>query len=225
MPPRKTAIGASREHLGGGDEPIVNEIDPAALGDAVESLGEAVTANLQAEQGTADAEGQHTGSVRAMNNITEQLEISTGEMVFDVRDFLLDTIKARPKPWPATSQAEQRDVAAACEHAATELVRKVAEAVAARGVNPVRVLLTKVTLGDDIVIAGKVKTFDDEEEDSAVNILHHARGKHVMLTVASVDDYRGEGRDAETDADQPGFGFEGDTDLAGDDDDEGGDIE
>jgi hypothetical protein len=155
-----------------------------------------------------DAEGQHTTALDRMAGIVDDLELSTGELVFDVRDFLLDTIKQRPKPWSSTSQAEQRDVAAACEHSATELIRKIVEAVAARGVVPVRVLLTKVTLGDDIVIAGKVKTYSDDEADKAVMILHKAHGKHVMLTVASVEDYRGEGRDAETDVDEPPLDFE-----------------
>lgn len=156
-----------------------------------------------------DAEGEHTLAVDRMTAMADELELTTKAMVFDVRDFLLDTIKARPKPWSATSQAEQRDVAAACEHAANELVRKVVEAVAARGVEPVRVLLTKTTLGDDIVIAGKVKTFSDEETDRAVMLLHHARGKHVMLTVASTEDYKNGDREFEGDPDEPGFGFEG----------------
>lgn len=163
-----------------------------------------------------DAEGQHTSAIDRMERMADDLVIDTDEMVFDVRDFLLDTIKARPKPWSGTSQAEQRDVAAACEHAAKELVRKVAEAIASNGVQSIRVLLTKVNMGTDIVISGKVKTFGEEEEDRAVLQLHRAIGKHVMLTRASADDYTGEGREAETDADEPDFGFEG----GGDDGDE-----
>lgn len=159
-----------------------------------------------------DAEGEHTTAISRMEAMADELELNTSSMVFDVRDFLLNTIKARPKPWSATSQAEQRDVAAACEHAATEVVRKIAEAVSARGVDPVRVLLTKLTMGSDMVIAGKVKAMDPEEEDRAVTILHRAIGKHVMLTVASADDYKLTGREAETDPDEPGFGFEGDGD-------------
>lgn len=159
-----------------------------------------------------DAGAEHASAVDRMEMIADELELTSKALVFDVRDFLLDTIKSRPKPWSATSQAEQRDVAAACEHAGRELVRKIVEAVAAHGVDPVRVLLTKINIGDDIVITGKVKTYSDEEADKAVGILHHARGKHVMVTVASVDDYAGEGREADTEADEPGFGFEGDDD-------------
>lgn len=210
MPPKKSSTEAAREHLGtaDGETPLVADHDPAALPEALDKLGAAVTANQQAENGTADAEGQHSRAVDGMNNITEQMEISTGEMIYDVRDFLIDQIKARPKPWSSTSQAEQRDVAAACEHAAKEVVRKIVEAVAARGASPVRVLLTKVTLGSDMVIAGKVKTFSPEEENAAVDTLHKAIGKHVLLTVASADDYTGNGRDAQTDVDEPPLNFE-----------------
>ncbi|MEJ7831283.1 MAG: hypothetical protein WKF79_00070 [Nocardioides sp.] len=219
MPPRKNPIDASREHLGtaGGDHPLVDDQDPAALPGALDKLGAAVTANQQAENGTADAEGQHRSAVDGMNNITEQMEISTGEMVYDVRDFLIEQIKARPKPWSSTSQAEQRDVAAAAEHAAKEVVRKIVEAVAARGASPVRVLLTKVTLGSDMVIAGKVKTFSPEEENAAVDTLHKAIGKHVLLTVASTDDFTGGGREAETDADELPLNFEAGVDQDDDD--------
>jgi hypothetical protein len=157
-----------------------------------------------------NAEAAHQTALDRMEAIADDLTVDTDEMVFDVRDFLLDTIKARPKPWSATSQAEQRDVAAACEHAAKELVRKVAEAIASNGVSAIRVLLTKVNMGADIVISGKVKTFGEEEEDAAVLQLHRAIGKHVMLTRASADDYMGGDREAATDPDEPGFGFEGD---------------
>jgi hypothetical protein len=195
----------------GNEDSAVIEPGPGEVKGAVEKLGEAVVANQQDEQGTADAEGQHNAAIDAMGNITEALQVSADEAVFDLRDFLLEQIKHRPKPWSATSQAEQRDVAAQCEHAAKEAVRQIVEAVAARGVDPIRVLLTKVNAGgDDIVITGKVKFLDAEptERDQSILSLHHAIGKFVMLTRATVEDYAGQGREAETDADEPPLNFE-----------------
>ena len=157
----------------------------------------------------AAGEPQHTTAIERMENMADELDVNSDEMVFDVRDFLLDLIKSRPKPWSATSQAEQHDIAAACEHAAKELVRKVVEAVAANGTTSIRVLLTKVAMAGDIVITGKVKTFGEDEEDAAVLQLHRAIGKHAMVTRASADDYMGGEREAETDPDDPEFGFEG----------------
>lgn len=227
MPPRGTKAagtapadeqqpGDDQQQAGGdtaeGFEPsVVQEPGEGELDQALESLGEAVTANQQDEQGTADAEAQHQGAIQAMDNITEALRITTDEAVFDARDFMLEQIKHRPKPWSATSQAEQRDVAAKCENAARELVRQIVEAVAANGTQAIRVLLTKVNAGgDDIVVTGKVKLGGAEptEQDTAILALHHAIGKHVMLTRATVEDYAGQGREAETDPDQPPLGFE-----------------
>lgn len=220
MAEEEPEVVSKKKAKAGTEEPsAVIEAEPGAVAAATEKLGAAVAANQQSEQGTADAEGQHNASIQAMENIIEQTEISTGEMVFDVRDFLLSTIKARPKPWSGTSTAEQREVAAACEHAAKELVRKVVEAIAANGSDSIRVLLTKVNAGgDDIVITGKVKFLDAEpsERDKSILSLHHAIGKHVMLTRASADDYTGNGRDADVDEDEPQMQFE-----AGSEDDEG----
>lgn len=183
--------------------------DEPSMGEALADLGKAVDAKEGAATDGYDlSEGAHTAAIDRMENMATEAVLSDKMLVFDVRDFLLDQIKSRPKPWSGTSQGEQRDVAAACEHAAKELVRKVVEAIAAHGADPVRVLLTKVTIGDDIVIAGKVKTFDEDEENRAVELLHKARGKHVMLTVASADDYAQGNREAETMDDEPNLGFE-----------------
>src|SRR3546814_9391738 len=110
-----------------------------------------------------------------MENMAMELMLNADEMVFDIRDFLLDQIKARPKPWSGTSQAEQRDVAAACEVSAKELVRKVAEHIASNGVPAVRILLTNFSMGGtDMKIAGKVKFHDDMEKDRAIATLSHS---------------------------------------------------
>ncbi len=202
------ALDASRTHLG--TEPDAN------VGDALKGLGEAI--DRQPGAGTENydlSEKAHTGAMDRMRAMATDAVLG-GQMVFDVRDFLIDQIKARPKPWSGTSKDEQMDVAAACEHAGRELVRKIVEAIAAAGApEAVRVLLTRVTLGDDIVIAGKVKTFEEDEEDRAVAMLHSARGKHVLLTVASIDNHSAGSRDAPVDEDQTSLGFEagGDEDL------------
>lgn len=210
----------------GAAEPATDETSGAAEGGAAadQAGGE------QTAEGW-DAEGEHTLAVDRMAKMADDLVLTDKSLVFDVRDFLLDVIKSRPKPWSGTSQAEQRDVAAACEHTAGELVRQIVEKVAthAAEVEPVRVLLTKVALGADIVVTGKVKVFDPDEVDEAVLTLHHAvnAGKFVMLTPAGIDDYKSDGREAETDPDEPGLEFEAgdhpddDSDLADEPDDDG----
>lgn len=171
-----------------------------------------------------DYEGEHNVAVDRIENMAEELEIDPRKMVEQVRDFMLDVIKTRPRPWSGTSQSEKRDIAAACENAANDVVRKVVEAVAARGVDPVRILLTKVTMAGDVVIAGKVKAFDPVEEHKAISILHGALSKHVMLTVASKDDYSsGDESEESEEFDEPDFAFEGDDEEEPDTEDADGD--
>lgn len=71
--------------------------------------------------------------------------------------------------------------------------------------------------GTDMKIAGKVKCFDDDEKDRAIGTLSHGLNKFVMLTRASAEDYIQGERPAETDEDEPGFGFEGGDEQQGDD--------
>jgi hypothetical protein len=168
---------------------------------------EAAKEHLGGDGGAAEEE--HDTAIERMEEAATTFVLNTDTLVDDARDMLLEQIKQRPKPWSATSTAEQRDVAAACEHAAKELVRKVVEAVAASGREPVRALLTKIALGDDIVITAKLKTLGADEEDRAVVSLHGARGKHVLIIPASADDYQG-GRQAQTDPDEPGLFEAGD---------------
>lgn len=174
---------------------------------AVAGLGAAVDANAPPEEKTDHSEAAHEKAIEQMEAIATDAVITDKHLIAFGRDFMLDQIKSRPKVWGQTPEDQKRDVAAACEHASTEFIRKIVEALATGGKQTVRVLLTKVTLGDDIVIAGKVKTFAEDEEDAAVVMLHGARGKHVMLTVASADDYRG-GDQADIELDEPPLDFE-----------------
>lgn len=177
------------------------------LAEALGSLGSAVASKNESYDLSEEA---HYNALERMEAVASEYGVSARSLVPDVRDFLLDQIKARPKPWAATSKAEQQDVAGACEHAAIELVRKIVEAVAAdASKQPIRCLLVGYTdKGDDIKVDLKLKTLSADETSDAVIGLHRAKGKHVLLTVASVDDYRADNREAEIDEDEPPLDFE-----------------
>lgn len=183
---------------------LVKEPEPGALDETLGQLGDAVR---REDSGYDLSETAHLSAIEALGRIAEAFGFEPDTLVFDVRDAMVEFVKRRPKPWSASSPAEQRDVFAKAEQVAQELVRVVCEAVASRGQEPVRVLLDKVSLGEAIQITGKVKTNSAEEEDRAVMILHHARGKHVMLTVASKDDYQQGGRAADVPVEEPGLPF------------------
>lgn len=153
-----------------------------------------------------------------MDALATDYKIDTHSLVTDCRDAMLEQIKHRPKPWSTSTEDEQRQMADACEHAANELVRQVVEGIASRGKNPVRVLLTKIAMGDDIVITGKVKALGEVQTDEAVMTLHHSRNKIVMLTVADVSDFQQEHPDADIDPDEPPLDFEAGSHNMGEDD-------
>lgn len=204
---------------------------PTEVEGALASLGESIREREGATGGYDLSEEAHRTAIEEAESAATDWVLDPQSLVADARDCLLEQIKRRPKPWSVLSPGEQRDVAAACEHAAQELVRKVVEEVAARGQKAVRVFLQKVTIADEIQIVGKVKTLTAVEEDEAVTMLHHARGGNVMLTVASKDDYQTNHREAETDVEEPLLTFEAggdaitDEDLAGEDEAERPELE
>ena len=168
------------------------------------------------EGGADPADDVGLTALERLEELAVDYAIDTHSMVSDLRDAQLEIFKHRPKPWGAMTEDEQRAVADALEHSAKELVRRAVEAIAARGKKPVRVLLTKISMGDGIVVTGKVKALGEVETDEAVMTLHHSRNKIVMLTVADVSDFTRENPDADIDADQPDLDFE----AGGDDFDE-----
>ncbi len=155
--------------------------------------------------------------VQELIDKAEGAQFDPQQLVPGVRDFLLDIFKNRPKPWAAMTADEQTDLAAAATDIATECVRATVESIMSDGrAEPIRVLLTKFTHTDKIVISAEVKSFNEEETVAAVLGLHGARGKHMLLFKASVDDYRGD-LGPTIDPDEPDLNFghpDDDSDLA-----------
>lgn len=163
-----------------------------------------------------DVDGQHQKTIVALNNTDDLDDISTDQMVFDMRDAILARVKSMAQPWSGSSQSQQRDIAAAFEKAAENMVKRAVEAVVYRGVNPVRILLTKVAIGTEVVITGKLRVEEIDGEEAqfrAVNTLHHALNGFVMLTSARSDDFNQGGEEADTDPDEPGMEFESGADM------------
>ncbi|MFL6864065.1 MAG: hypothetical protein ACJ8DZ_13810 [Allosphingosinicella sp.] len=143
----------------------------------------------------------------------EDISIDARSLVFDLRDGILEFLKRLPRPWEQTPFDQQRDVSAAAEQVAKEMVRRAVEAIASDDRTSIRALLVKYDEGDDIKVTLKVKAFSTEESEAAVLGLHRARGKHVLITVASADDYAEDAREpSAVRPDQPDLGFEAGTD-------------
>jgi hypothetical protein len=149
-----------------------------------------------------------------------------GLVVKNATDWVVELFKHRPKAWDQLSQAEQRDLVAGIETNMHELVGQIVEAIARTGREAVRCLFVGFTdKGDDIKAELKVKAYSKEETESAVIALHRARGKHVLVTVASADDFHERPASDSSEPDQRGLAFEAgtdehpadDSDLAGSD--------
>lgn len=151
-----------------------------------------------------------------------EIEIDPKNFIPSIRDALLEQFKHRPKPWSAMSEAEQRDCAHGLEDFATSLVRRIVEEVAAGPRRSIRCLLESYTEKDGIKVAMKVQAFGESESENAVLFLHKARGKNVVVQLASIDELKGD-RPAEIMPNQPEIDWDaepvnphkgGDDDLA-----------
>lgn len=60
-------------------------------------------------------------------------ELSTGALVCDSRDLMLELLRHRPKPWSAMSEDEQSDVANVVENFCETLVQSIVTLVASKG--------------------------------------------------------------------------------------------
>lgn len=154
--------------------------------------------------------------------VLEKMEAIVGESLIeadtlagDIRDCLLDIVKTRPKPWSQLTEAEQNDVARALEYAARDLVTKTVEAIAAKQAenNPIRAILQSYVEKDEIKASLKIKALGEEDAEAAVVSLHKARGKVVMITLASAQDFMGERGEFEAEPDQNGLDFEAGSDV------------
>lgn len=161
-----------------------------------------------------DREEQVLSGTEAIETGADALEFpESAKIVEDLALHNLEQFKNRPKPWDQLSQQEQRDLYAALSANAKETVRRVTEAVARDGREPIRCLLEGYTEKDGIKVTLKVKPMDDTEALAAVVGLHKAQGKNVLIVIASADDYDDHTVDP-SQPDQQALGFEAGSDQA-----------
>lgn len=177
----------------------------AGLGDAIEARDE--------------AEGELMPAISRLSTIAEESLPEGRALVRFATTFMLDQIKHSPR-WSDLLEAGQRDLAATIQTNAEDLVTKIIEAVRANGAQPIRALLESYSEKDGIKASLKIKPIDDEEALQAIIGLHRAQGKHVLVTVASAQDFDQSPAEIPIEPDEPGLGFDAgdDSDLAGGDD-------
>lgn len=222
----KAAGGGGDKGGESGDGPGAETVDNAG-GELQSDPGDGVERTaIEAQVGGGETELVDEGEqpqplIERLESAADAVEFDGDTLVFDARDAVLEFVKRMPKPWGITPFDQQQDIAAAAEQFGKDLVRKIVEAIASDGRTSIRALLVKYDEGDDIKVTLKVKPFDEAESEAAIVGLHRARGKHVLITVASADDYAGERRDPDLQPDAPELSFDAgnDEDLAGGGDD------
>lgn len=196
------------------ESPAVIEPVPGALEEAVESLGAAVEAH--AGDGGAREE-EVSAAQQRFDELGADLQLGdeAGAIVREGVGFVVELFKHRPKPWPELSQLEQRDLIGGVEENVHELVRQIVEAVVNnQRVSPVRCLFVGFTdKGDDIKAELKLKALSKDETEDSVLFFHRARGQHVMVTLASAEEYHREPARDESQPDQSPLGFEAGSDT------------
>ena len=175
---------------------------------APQTAPETVSENPEIEREMEDF-GIYSAAAKRIGLLAATSPMASGTLAGDVRDMLIDIIKTRPKPWSAMTSDEQQQIVQSAEFASREVVRGVFDAVVSEDKDaPVRAILESITDKGDIKITLKVKTMGEDDAANAILSLHKWRGKMVMLSAASVDDYMGEREPVTIDADQGGLHFE-----------------
>ena len=127
------------------------------------------------------------------------VELAADTLRGDVRDSLLDWIKANPKPWSQMGEADQRALAGAANRYAGTLVREVCKLVAANERPCIVATLTEYKEKDGVEAKLKLPS-----RGEVVAQLHEACGREVLIVTSGAEEYMGE---AEIDSDQPALGI------------------
>ena len=97
-------------------------------------------------------------------------------------------------------ESQQKDVAASCEHMATECIRRTAEIVAGRGFKSMHCTLEQVVVKDGLKIVLKASKMVEGRND-----LVEAQGGSVTVVLSDINPYLGHRSKPDIDKDEPGM--------------------
>lgn len=121
----------------------------------------------------------------------------TETLMGDLRDAILDRLKAMPKPWTTLSEADQREMIQGIEMVARTLVRSAVRLVAANGRPTLEGVLSQCTVKDGIK-ATVILSRHDPLRESLLNAVN----EQILIVVADAEAYMGEKAPANPDPDQ-----------------------
>jgi hypothetical protein len=229
MPPRKAketqapppATVDQENPSGGSTAPEVQEapadgvvktpIEAEAGGGAAELNAEAPEAAPEAEAAPQpEAEPQGEDHITAFDRrlerlirIVEEAEFESGTLVGDIRDFLVDNAKHRPKTWHQMSAGEQADFNRNAEAVAKKVLRKLVLILAEQDDVSVHATLKGYAVDGETF---KLKVVAKGDAETAAE-LFRMDGHEVILIRADARQHFGQRREGEVLPDQPGLSF------------------
>lgn len=160
------------------------------------------------EPGTAETNEDHITEfekqLERLQAIALDANFSSGSLVGDIRDVLLDTFKLRPKAWSQHSEAEQRDLAKALENVAKTVISKVVLVVAEQDE-----ISVSATLKGYSAKGGTFKLNAEARGDQETALqLFDMDGHDVIIMSADSARFTGQAKPAAVEPDQPGLSLE-----------------
>jgi hypothetical protein len=122
---------------------------------------------------------------------------STDTLYGDLRDAILDRLRAMPKPYTVMSEQEQREMIEGVERVSAHLVNEAVKLIAANGKPTITATVEQCTAKDGIKVVLKASRHDPLRYE-----LLDAVGKSALIVVADCEPYMGEKAPAKPDPDQ-----------------------
>lgn len=123
----------------------------------------------------------------AKNEKIDTREIGTETLLGDLRDALLDRLRAMPKPWAAMTDDEQKEMIEGCAVVAAHLVSEATRLIAAKGFPTISGRLVKVQVKDGMQLQVDVSRHDPQRLTVIDNV-----DRPVLLVIAEPDMFAGE---------------------------------
>jgi hypothetical protein len=128
----------------------------------------------------------------------ETQDLASETLKGDLRDFVLDRIKHKPKVWQQMTESEQRDLIHETESAVSDIIRRAVHIIAAEGRQAITATLEQVTVKDGIKAVATLSKHDPFRHE-----LVDAQGKAILIVVADASAHMGQQEEAKPDADEP----------------------
>lgn len=128
----------------------------------------------------------------------ESLLPNTDTLFGDLRDAILDRLRAMPKPYTVMSEAEQLEMIEGVERVSRHLVHQAVTLIAANGRPVISATVDQCVVKDGIKVVLKVSQSDPMRYE-----LLDAVGRFALIVVADPEPYLGEREAAKPEPDQP----------------------